>query len=110
MEFLKITIKPIIPVLLFILSFSSYAQDYDKVINAFQESYISEASGEYSKAIEALKNVYDEKSYEINLRLGWLSYSSGLFTESMAYYNFLYSVYFRRGERIPNRSRYRKQV
>ncbi len=87
MEFLKKTVKAAVPVLLLMLSLSSNAQDYDKIINAFQVSYISEASGEYNKAIEVLKNVYDEKSYEINLRLGWLSYSSGLFTESMAYYN-----------------------
>ena len=38
-------------------------------------------------AATSLKNVYNEKSYEINLRLGWLSYQSGNFTESMAYYN-----------------------
>jgi len=87
MELLKRTVKAAVPVLLLMLSLSSNAQDYDKIINAFQVSYISEASGEYNKAIEVLKNVYDEKSYEINLRLGWLSYSSGLFTESMAYYN-----------------------
>jgi tetratricopeptide (TPR) repeat protein len=87
MELLKRTVKAAVPVILLMLSLSSNAQDYDKMINAFQVSYISEASGEYNKAIEVLKNVYDEKSYEINLRLGWLSYSSGLFTESMAYYN-----------------------
>jgi len=33
-----------------------------------------------------LKEVYNEDSYEINLRLGWLNYLSGLFTESMPYY------------------------
>ncbi len=87
MELLKNTLKSAIPAFLLVLSLNSQAQDYNKEVNAFQESYISEASGEYSKAIEALTNVYNEKSYEINLRLGWLYYSSGQFTESMAYYN-----------------------
>ncbi len=55
-------------------------------IKAFENSYTQETKGEYSKAIQELKQVYDETSYPINLRLGWLSYSSGLFTESIAYY------------------------
>jgi tetratricopeptide (TPR) repeat protein len=54
--------------------------------DAFQKSYIQEATGEYVGAINSLKEVYDEKSYEINLRLGWLTYLSGGFTESKAYY------------------------
>lgn len=61
--------------------------DMNKVISQFQQSYLKEASGDYQKAIDALKEVYDEKSYEINLRLGWLTYQRGLFTESLAYYN-----------------------
>ncbi len=58
-----------------------------KIVAQFQQSYLDEASGDYQKAIADLKQVYDEKSYEINLRLGWLSYQLGLFTESQAYYN-----------------------
>ena len=64
-----------------------YAQDFKEVKDAFQQSYIEEATGETSRAINSLKAVYDEKSYEINLRLGWLSYQAGAFTESTAYYN-----------------------
>ena len=30
--------------------------------------------------------MYDENSYEVNLRLGWLGYLAGSFTESKAYY------------------------
>ncbi len=62
-------------------------QNMNKVISQFQQSYLEEASGDYQKAIDALREVYDEKSYEINLRLGWLTYQRGLFTESIAYYN-----------------------
>lgn len=60
--------------------------DFNATRDAFQTSYIQEATGEYIAAINSLKSVYDEKSYEINLRLGWLTYLSGGFTESKAYY------------------------
>jgi tetratricopeptide (TPR) repeat protein len=63
------------------------AQDFKDIRDAFQESYIQEATGDFSSAINSLKSVYDEKSYEVNVRLGWLSYEAGLFTESVAYYN-----------------------
>ena len=65
----------------------SLSQDFIKKKDAFQKSYIQEATGEYLGAIASLKDIYDEKSYEINLRLGWLTYLSGNFTESKAYYN-----------------------
>ncbi len=58
----------------------------EKLQTAFLESYSQEYAGEYGKAISALKAAYSESSYEVNLRLGWLHYMSGLFTESVAYY------------------------
>jgi len=63
------------------------AQDYSTTLDAFQESYIQEATGDVPAAINSLKTVYDENSYELNLRLGWLSYQTGNFTESTAYYS-----------------------
>ena len=63
------------------------AQDFVKKKDAFQKSYIEEATGDNLAAVSTLKTVYDESSYEINLRLGWLSYLAGNFTESRAYYN-----------------------
>jgi len=77
--------------LLFILiagyySFNLNAQNYKAIQEAFYESYQHEYKADYSKAIDVIKKVYDEKSYEINLRLGWLTYLSGLFTESTAFY------------------------
>ncbi|HEC41688.1 MAG TPA: tetratricopeptide repeat protein [Bacteroides sp.] len=63
------------------------AQEFAEIKDAFQNSYIQEATGEIHAAINSLKSVYDEKSYELNLRLGWLSYQAGNFTESTAYYN-----------------------
>lgn len=53
---------------------------------AFKNSYKKENNSDFTGAIKDLKSVYNENSYEVNLRLGWLSYSAGLFTESMSYY------------------------
>jgi len=65
---------------------SSQAQNYKTIQDAFEKSYLYEYSGDYSKAIDGLKEVYSEETYEINLRLGWLTYMAGFFTESTAYY------------------------
>ena len=85
MEFLKRALSLVI-ILIFSATVSK-GQDFVKKKDAFQKSYIQEATGEYLAAIASLKEVYDEKSYEINLRLGWITYQSGSFTESKAYYN-----------------------
>ncbi|MEI6898645.1 MAG: tetratricopeptide repeat protein [Bacteroidota bacterium] len=71
----------------FIFSFSGNAQTTAKTLeDAFEQSYILQEKANYAGAVSAIKAVYDEKSYEINLRLGWVSYLGGLFTESTAYY------------------------
>lgn len=73
---------------LFLMVFlaGSRAQDFTRLEQAFAKSYELEDNGEYTKAVESLKTVYNEDSYEVNLRLGWLSYLLGNFTESSAYY------------------------
>ena len=63
------------------------AQDYTKLTAAFSDSYAREKSGKYADAVAALKAYYDANSYEINLRLGWLTYLQGQFYESLGYYN-----------------------
>jgi Tfp pilus assembly protein PilF len=63
------------------------AQDYTKLTAAFSESYTKEKAGKYGEAVTALKAYYDVNSYELNLRLGWLTYLQGQFSESLAYYN-----------------------
>ena len=64
-----------------------YAQsDLKAIETAFETSYTQETKGEYANAVASIKAVYNENSYEINLRLGWLSYLSGMFTESSAFY------------------------
>lgn len=54
--------------------------------SVFSKSYELEYAGKYSEAIKAVREIYDEKSYEINMRLAYLNYEAGLFTESMSYY------------------------
>ncbi len=82
MESLK---KITISVLLIFSISSAYSQD--SVIKAFEDSYKLEKVGKYEEALTSVKSVYNEDCYEINLRLGWLAYLSGKFTESIAFYN-----------------------
>ena len=84
MDTLKKTI--LLVIISLIITSYSFSQNYKGIQDAFYVSYQHESKAEYPKAIDALKKVYDEKSYEINLRLGWLTYMSGLFTEATAYY------------------------
>lgn len=58
----------------------------NKMQDAFSQSYKLEATGEYKKAISILTQVYEEKNYYINLRLGWLCYLAGDHTHSIGYY------------------------
>jgi tetratricopeptide (TPR) repeat protein len=62
------------------------AQSFDKQRTAFRTSYSQENSGDYVGAANTIKALYDDSSYEINLRLGWLSFKSGDFKTSEAYY------------------------
>lgn len=70
-----------------IVSTSTMLFSQDKSLQqAFKDSYTHEAKGDYSQAAKDIQNVYVENNYEINLRLGWLKYMAGMFTESVAYY------------------------
>jgi len=71
-------------ILILFLTTSMIAQT--EINEAFIQSYAFEKQGEYKKGVDALKEVYDASSYEINLRLGWLNYQAGVFTESIAHY------------------------
>ncbi|MEW5846460.1 MAG: tetratricopeptide repeat protein [Bacteroidota bacterium] len=70
-----------------LISLNLAAQDFVKLSAAFSESYAKEKEGKYADAANTLKALYDEKSYEINLRLGWLTYLQGQFSESVGYYS-----------------------
>lgn len=62
------------------------AQSEARWQTAFTESYTLEAKKQYGEAVQRLKAIYDEKSYELNLRLGWLCYLSQDHPASQAYY------------------------
>lgn len=72
--------------LLLVLNVDSGAQS-TKTMQAFTASYKYESAQEYTKAIQSLKEVYSDDFYEINLRLGWLSYLAGQQTESIKFYS-----------------------
>ena len=73
--------------LVLVLSFATvFSQTSTEIIKAFKKSYELEKTGEYKKASDELKKVYSNDSYEINLRIGWLLYNSGLFDQSAAHY------------------------
>jgi tetratricopeptide (TPR) repeat protein len=72
--------------ILFMVCSKLSGQNFQTTRKAFEESYKYEKSGDFSHALEQLKEVYDEDSYEINLRLGWLNYQAGVFTEAIAHY------------------------
>lgn len=58
----------------------------------FAQSYSFEYKGEYKQAVDILQKNYNDKSYEINLRMGWLYYLAGSFTEAVTYYQKAISI------------------
>ena len=87
MEILKGNLKlAVVSLLMMIYGFSASAQSQVELQNAFADSYSYESIGKYTDAIRSVKKYYSEESYELNIRLAWLSYLSGQFTESVSYY------------------------
>lgn len=82
--------KTIAILLAIIIMLSAYViattQDVDYVQEAFTNSYTYANKSDYANAIKVIRDVYDEKSYEMNLWLGWLNYSLGQYEESASYY------------------------
>lgn len=70
-----------------LLGLSTMAQtDNASLKKVFKENYTQEYNKAYSEAIASLTKVYDENSYEINLRLGWLHYQNKNYSQSQNYY------------------------
>jgi len=85
MEFLR---RKIILLIFTAAGFSAVSQVSQEALEAaFTKSYQHEKSGDFKASADDLKKVYDEASYEINLRLGWLNYNAGLFDESVIFYS-----------------------
>ncbi|MBV6478762.1 MAG: hypothetical protein HGGPFJEG_01519 [Ignavibacteria bacterium] len=57
-----------------------------KMLEAFTKSYEYEANADYVNAISVMESVYEQDSYELNIRLGWLSYKAGDYQKSLDYY------------------------
>lgn len=70
---------------IFLIYFSVSAQDFSKTLDAFRNSYIAESAGNYLQAVKELEKSGD-KSYETQLRLGWLHYMNKNFTQSVVAY------------------------
>lgn len=85
MEFLKKSIS----IFVFMLAVNAAFSQTNQVAleAAFSKSYTFEKNSDFSASMDALKKVYDESSYELNLRLGWLNYNAGLFDESVIFYS-----------------------
>ena len=66
--------------------FVLFSQDQVALRQAFSKSYTQESNNNFKGAIAELTAHYSETSYELNLRLGWLSFMAGSFTESINYY------------------------
>jgi len=64
----------------------AYSFGQTNISKAFSESYPHEYNKDYTKAITAMDKVYIASSYEINLRLGWLTYLNGDYLKSQTYY------------------------
>jgi len=72
--------------LFMITSIHLSSQNYPALQDAFAKSQEFELKKKYTEAEAVLKKVYQEDIYEINLRLGWMTYLAGLYSESSAYY------------------------
>ena len=78
--------KSIIGIGTMLLSLFVTAQEDAKLQAAFKESYTQESVRNFTDAIATLAKVYDEKSYELNLRIGWLYYLNKDYPQSQSYY------------------------
>lgn len=69
-----------------LFAITTNAQSEIEMQKAFADSYTQEYNKAYSDAITTLNKVYNAKSYEINLRLGWLNYLNKTYQQSQDYY------------------------
>ena len=71
---------------LLVVGINSQAQDIEKIKAAFNTSIEEETNKNYDRAMQAMLGAYSETSYEVNMRLGWLSYVNNKIDESIKYY------------------------
>ncbi|MDB5118912.1 MAG: hypothetical protein JWN56_130 [Sphingobacteriales bacterium] len=73
-------------IFVFFVSYS-YAQSDAALQKAFRNSYANENKKDYQAAIADVAPYYSEKSYEVNIRLGWLNYVNKNYNASQTYYS-----------------------
>ncbi|MCF6224665.1 MAG: tetratricopeptide repeat protein [Flavobacteriaceae bacterium] len=80
--------KKILLASLIIFQFTIGNAQQNNLLSVFETSYSHQANLDYHKAFEVLQKVYPNNlvNYELNLRLGWLSYMLGEFNRSEDYY------------------------
>lgn len=78
--------KKAIVLLLVLLAARVSAQTSDSVRAVFGRSYTYETNRQYERAAGEIEKIYDGKSYEQNLRLGWLYYEAGRYKDALDYY------------------------
>jgi tetratricopeptide (TPR) repeat protein len=83
MAFLK---QSILCMVVLTVALNVQAQYPERVLKAFEQSYVLEKNRDFKGAAATLTTVYQADSYEINLRLGWLQYNVGRFDDSKRYY------------------------
>lgn len=79
-------LRRVLILIIVLVSFTQVKSQISETIEAFSTSYTYETNGEYAKAIQEVRGVYNEADYSINLRLGWLNYMNGDFTLAISYY------------------------
>ncbi len=84
MELVKIKLSLLIVLSATVLTWAQVSQE--TLEQSFARSYELENGKDFLASANELKKVYDQSSYEINLRLGWLYYNTGNFNESVNYY------------------------
>ncbi|HHE37992.1 MAG TPA: tetratricopeptide repeat protein [Candidatus Cloacimonetes bacterium] len=80
-------IKKIVLILTVILIISLFAEEmsFTDIQTCYYKSYKYETSEKYSKAIDALKDVFTNfpNTYTVNYRLGWLYYLDGKYANAL---------------------------
>ena len=85
-------IKNIFIIALLLINVNSTFAQTDKLTLAFSKSYEYESKKNYTLAVSSIKEIYDPKSYEANIRLGWLYYLLAQYKESMSYYQIAINI------------------
>ncbi len=69
-----------------LVSVNSFSQDIKAMQAAFAKSFMNEDKGDFKAALQDIQPIYSDKSYLVNLRIGWLSYLSKDYANSVVYY------------------------